>query len=314
MDKFAIKVEKLEKTYKTRKSVVKAIRGVSFEIEQGSITGILGPNGAGKTTLLKMIVGTILPDNGSLEVLSVSNPARHMSALAPNIGVVLEGSRNIYGPLTCAQNIKYFARLHRYRNGKIRQEIDSILNHFSILSKRDVPAMRLSRGMQQKLAICTALIHRPKLLLLDEPTLGLDVQSSIDLIKALKRINNEVGVTVLLTFHNLRVVQNLSTHLLLLRNGKIILNEKMEDALSMFDKKKFCLVSEVKLNFEGLEYVRTIESRKEKDGFKYVLEIKKENEFSKLLYSLQEEGVHFSNIHREEVSLEDVFFEIMRGE
>ncbi|MGC9219295.1 MAG: ABC transporter ATP-binding protein [Athalassotoga sp.] len=315
-DKYAVEVEEIKKAYKTRKHLIEAIKGVTFKIEYGSITGILGPNGAGKTTLLKMVVGTIFPDNGSLKVLGVSNPVRHMNLLAPNIGVVLEGSRNIYGPLTCEQNIKYFARLHGYKSKQIDQEINSLLDYFSILDKKNVPAMKLSRGMQQKLAICTALIHKPKLLLLDEPTLGLDVQSSIDLVKVLRKINREIGVTILLTSHDLRIIQDLSTHLLMLKEGKIILNEKINNALSMFDKRRFCLASATELNFANIDYIRIEESRKETESFEYVIEVdkEKEQEFLKLIFSLQEKGVHFSTIRREEVNVEDIFFEVMRGD
>lgn len=302
-----IVVNNLEKSFNSSKRTVKAVDGISFEIEKGSITGFLGPNGAGKTTTLKMMIGTILPDKGEVKIFGMK-PTRHLELLSRKIGVVLEGSRNIYGPLTSAQNIRYFAKLYGHKAKD--SEIDRMLEFFSILEKKNTPVMRLSRGMQQKVAICTALIHKPEVLFLDEPTLGLDLQSSISLIEALKKLNADYGTTVILTSHDMDVIQKLSTHLLLIKAGKLILNDKMERVMKIFDKKHFHLVTEENIDFM-FDSVKII-GKKEKDNeFLYDVEVKDEEEFFKYLFNLQEKGVHFSSIERENVKLEDIFLEVI---
>lgn len=171
-----LEVCNLQKTYQQRGKRIEALRGVSFNINAGEVLAFLGPNGAGKTTSIKMIAGLIQPDSGSVRIAGC-DPQRNPQALR-SLGAVLEGSRNLYWRLTPQENLEYFGVLRGSSPKATHQQAMRLLERFGLMHKRRTPVKALSRGMQQKLAIAVALVHKPQLLLLDEPTLGLDVEAS----------------------------------------------------------------------------------------------------------------------------------------
>lgn len=171
-----LEVENLRKTFRSGSGDVEAVRGISLKIEEGIVLGFLGPNGAGKTTTIKMIAGLVRPDSGSIRVAGL-NPHDGPEALR-HIGAVLEGNRNIYWRLTPLENLEYFGVLKGMAAKVARAKGREILERFGLAEKMKSPVQELSRGMQQKIAIAVALVHEPSLLLLDEPTLGLDVEAA----------------------------------------------------------------------------------------------------------------------------------------
>src|SRR6266508_69921 len=141
------------------------------------VAGLLGPNGAGKTTIIKMICGLILPSAGTIR-LNRYDVARQRAAAVRQIGAVLEGSRNVYWPLSAWQNLLYFGRLKGLRAAEIKPRAERLLTDLDLWDRRDETVGSFSRGMQQTVAIAAALITDPPIILLDEPTLGLDVEAA----------------------------------------------------------------------------------------------------------------------------------------
>lgn len=209
----------LQKTYRQGSKEVRAVVDVSLTMAAGEILAFLGPNGAGKTTTIKMIAGLIQPDAGTVCILG-RDPHTDPGALA-QVGAVLEGNRNLYWRLTPLQNLEYFGVLRGLPPRTARQRGLELLETFGLQEKQDVAVQTLSRGMQQKVAIAVALLHQPALLLLDEPTLGLDVESA-QAVKSLIRQIAASGRAILLTTHQLDIAEALSDQVAVIRQGVII--------------------------------------------------------------------------------------------
>ncbi len=221
----------LAKSYGRGKRRFVAVRGLSLTLHLGEVLAFLGPNGAGKTTTIKMIAGLVRPDQGQVSVLG-EDPHRKAKALR-QIGAVLEGNRNLYWRLTPEENLEYFGVLRRVPRKVARRRGMELLERFGLQEKRRTPVQKLSRGMQQKVAIAVSLIHNPQLLLLDEPTLGLDVEASETVKQLVRQIASE-GCAILLTTHQLDVAEELSDRVAIIRQGRIITEQPTQALLQEF--------------------------------------------------------------------------------
>lgn len=240
-----LEVEHLQKTYRSSGKVVEAVRDVSFSISSHEVLAFLGANGAGKTTTIKMIAGLILPDRGSVKIVG-SDPHRQSKALKV-IGAVLEGNRNLYWRLTPEENLEYFGVLRGLKGRVARQRAKQLLDRFELTHKRNTPVQTLSRGMQQKLAIAVALIHEPQLLLLDEPTLGLDVEATQTVKRLVREIAQE-GRAILLTTHQLDIAEELSDRVAIINKGEIAIEERTEDLIRQFSGSAYRIELEQELD------------------------------------------------------------------
>lgn len=221
----------LSKVYRERRKSITAVGNVSLNLAAGEVLAFLGPNGAGKTTTIKMIAGLIVPDQGTVSIVGY-NPQRNPTALK-HLGAVLEGNRNLYWRLTPEENLEYFGVLRGLSRRLARQRGQVLLEQFELVAKRRSPVQQLSRGMQQKLAIAVALVHQPQLLLLDEPTLGLDVEATATVKRLVRQIAQE-GRGILLTTHQLDVAEELSDRVAIIRQGEIITEEPTTKLIRQF--------------------------------------------------------------------------------
>jgi ABC-2 type transport system ATP-binding protein len=232
----------LSKRYRQKKYVFEAVSGVSLTLRAGEILAFLGPNGAGKTTTIKMIAGLVRPDQGQVSILG-EDPHRTPSALK-RVGAVLEGNRNTYWRLTPLENLEYFGVLKGMTRREARRRGHELLARFDLEDKQQTPVQQLSRGMQQKLAIAVALIHQPQLLLLDEPTLGLDVEAG-EAVKALVQSIAAEGCAILLTTHQLDVAEQLSHRVAIMRQGRLIAEKPTQELIQEFSGSAY------RIKFEG---------------------------------------------------------------
>ncbi|AOW98757.1 multidrug ABC transporter ATP-binding protein [Moorena producens PAL-8-15-08-1] len=231
----------LQKHYRQRGKIVAAVRGLSLTIEPGEVLAFLGSNGAGKTTSIKMIAGLIRPDRGSVKIAG-RDPHRHPQARRL-VGAVLEGNRNLYWRLTPEENLEYFGVLRGLSQKIAHRQGLALLDRFGLLSKRHTPVQGLSRGMQQKLAIAVALVHQPRLLLLDEPTLGLDVEAS-QRVKTIVREMAQAGCAILLTTHQLNVAQEIADRVAIIQQGQIIALEPTRQIIQRFSGSTYAIAIE----------------------------------------------------------------------
>lgn len=244
MPKSILRAMNLNKTYVSRGKTVHAVIDLTLNIMSGEVLAFLGPNGSGKTTSIKMFAGLIKPDSGSV-IIRGKDPQQESSALSL-VGAVLEGSRNLYWRLTPLENLEYFGVLHGLNRAGARRRANELLKRFGLYDKKDALVQQLSRGMQQKVAISMSLIHDPTLLLLDEPTIGLDVEAAIEVKELIREIATE-GKSILLTTHQLEVAQDLSDRVAIMHNGHLVLDDAIREMLPRFSKESYLieLVDEV---------------------------------------------------------------------
>jgi ABC-2 type transport system ATP-binding protein len=250
-----LEVYNLYKKYQQGNKTVEAVHDVSFSIYSGQILAFLGSNGAGKTTSIKMIAGLIRPDTGSVRIAGC-DPHRNPQALKM-LGAVLEGSRNLYWRLTPLENLEYFGVLRGISHKMARKEGLKLLEQFELIHKRSTPVQALSRGMQQKLAIAVALVHKPSLLLLDEPTLGLDIEASQHVKAVVRQIASE-GCAILLTTHQLDVAEEISDQVAIIRQGKIIAEESTKDIIQRFSGSTYIVKYEGELNQSQITKIKDL--------------------------------------------------------
>jgi heme ABC exporter ATP-binding subunit CcmA/heme exporter protein CcmB len=193
-----------------------ALRGIDLALSEGECVALLGPNGAGKTTLLRVLAGVLRPTRGSVQVIGIS--VSHLTALRRSIGVV--GHQTcLYGELTARENLRYFGRL--YGVSLLDQRIAAVLDEGDLTALADRPVRTLSRGMQQRVSLARAMLHRPLILLLDEPETGLD-QASQERMAALLRGWCAEGRVVLFASHRLEWAESLATRAIVLQGGRIV--------------------------------------------------------------------------------------------
>lgn len=215
----AIEVQGLTKRYGPREKGVLAVDSIAFDVRAGDVFGLLGPNGAGKTTTIRMLTGLTQPDDGTAQVLGL-DLARDLPRIKKRIGVVPERS-NLYSELSARENLIFMAQLYGVPRPERGPRADRLLRRFRLEEKRDTSFGRLSKGMKRALTVAAALIHRPRLLFLDEPTGGLDVLAARGLRALIARLRDE-GVTILLTTHYLEEAERLADQVALLVDGRIV--------------------------------------------------------------------------------------------
>jgi len=202
----AIETIGLQKTYGRGAKALAAVKPTTLTVPWGQVIGLLGPNGAGKTTIIKMISGLITPTAGTIRVGGY-DVARQRPQAVRQIGAVLEGSRNVYWPLSAWENLMYFGQLKGLRAAEIKPRAERLLTELGLWERRHETVGSFSRGMQQKVAVSAALITDPPILLLDEPTIGLDVEAARTFKDWITHLARDEGKTIVLTTHQLEGAQ-----------------------------------------------------------------------------------------------------------
>jgi len=203
-----------------RRERFEAVAGIDLVVETGEIFGILGPNGAGKTTTMRMLATLLLPTRGQARVLGIDVVARPREVRA-RIGAMLSGERSLYWKLTARENLEYFAALYHVPPRETRERIDRALAGVKLTDRADDYVERYSTGMRQRLALARALLPDPPLIILDEPTVGLDPQAARDLRDRVRELQRE-GRTVLLTTHYMEEADQLCDRIAIIDHGRIV--------------------------------------------------------------------------------------------
>ncbi|MBR1679638.1 MAG: ATP-binding cassette domain-containing protein [Bacilli bacterium] len=288
-----LKVSHLSKSY----GDLKAVDDLSFEVQDGEIYGLLGVNGAGKTTTFRMIVGLLQPDCG--EVLL--NDKKIDYSMASQIGFLTE-ERSLFTKMTVEEQVYYFARLKGMKKKEISIELDQWLTRLEIQEYKNKRIKELSKGNQQKIQFICALIHHPKLLLLDEPFTGLDPFNVTVLMSILKELARE-GTMIIFSSHRMEHVEVFCDRLLILVEGKNILSGTLKSIKEDFQKKKIYLSG--KVSFKQLKSIEGVESI-EKKGNEYVLEVASSKVVKEVFHIVKQSEV-LDKFMVEDASLNDIF-------
>lgn len=311
-------VSRKKKFFKTvEKKELKAVDGVSFDIYKGEIFGLLGPNGAGKTTTIKMITGLLVPSSGTVTLDGIDVVQKPKEALK-RIGVVLAGDRGVYWKLTGRENLEYFAAMYGYgpRAAKVRTQ--EIIDELKIEEFADILVEKYSTGMKQKIALGKALIPNSKVVLLDEPTLGLDPQSAINLRETIVKLKEE-GKTILLTTHYMEEADFLCDRIAIVDGGKIIALDTSENLKKQIDKVKSIEFQvslyndEIESRIKAIEKIEKVVYEYAEDSGIYKVKVFHNNGddiIQEILDILKSFGAKLSLVNVKEPSLEDVFIHL----
>ena len=211
-----IRVENLIKTY----GEIHAVRDISFEVAKGEIFAFLGPNGAGKTTTIKMLTTLLRPTSGKVE-LDGLDPATHQNEVRKKFGIVFQDA-SLDDELTAWENMDLHGALYHVPKKLRNERTDMLLKLFELNDRRNHPVKQFSGGMKRRLEIARGLLHTPKIIFLDEPTLGLDPQTRNQLWTHVKKLNQEEQVTVFLTTHYMEEADRVAQRIAIIDHGKIV--------------------------------------------------------------------------------------------
>lgn len=256
----AISVKHLKKSFKVKEKkegfkgslktifnpsykVINAVDDVSFEVEEGEIIAFIGPNGAGKSTTIKMLTGILYPDEGSIEVLGI-DPTKARRKLAYEIGTVFGQKEQLWMHLTAYDNFKFFGAIYDIPEKETEKRINELCKLFDLEEFINRPVRNLSLGQRIRCEIVASLIHKPKILFLDEPTIGLDPVVKDNIRKLIKKMNKEYNTTIFLTSHDITDIEKLCKRVIIVNDGKIVMDDSVTNLKYHYMDKK---IVEVKL-------------------------------------------------------------------
>src|SRR5437667_5296369 len=224
---------------------VRAVDGISFSIEPAEMVAFLGPNGAGKTTTLKMLSGLIYPTSGSARVLDFV-PWERAHAFRHQFSLVMGQKNQLWWDLPASDSFELHREIYSLSSAEFNRTVGELTEMFNVQGLTRQPVRELSLGERMKMELIAALLHEPQLLLLDEPTIGLDVVAQVAIQRCLKEYNATRGVTTLLTSHYMRDVEALCQRVLVIAHGRLIYDGPLAGITEQFGQSKM-----VKLQFEG---------------------------------------------------------------
>jgi len=305
----AIAIEGLTKIYGRD---LRAVDGIHLQVPAGQVFGLLGPNGAGKTTTIKLLCGLVSPSAGSAALRGFDIRQQRSSAVM-HLGAVLEGGRNVYWSLSAWQNLLYFGRLKGLSGGEIKPRAERLLRDLGLWSVRHAQVGGFSRGMQQKVAIASALITDPPILLLDEPTIGLDVEAARTVKDWIVSLAQEQRKTIVLTTHQLNLAQELSDRVAIMRAGRIVADMPVLDLLRRFKQDRYRIVLATQSELPGIELPAGATVGHEDGATVITSPSLQSRQLYALLARLNEAGLPLRSVSPVEPDLEDVFLELVRG-
>ncbi|MCE9499482.1 MAG: ABC transporter ATP-binding protein [Leptospira sp.] len=317
MNKSKVECRSLTKVYKSwlnwsSKKNVSAVNGVSFSIKEGEVYSILGPNGAGKSTIIKMIAGLITPTSGEI-LIDGKETRRGASGAFHSLSAILEGPRNVYWRLSPLENLHYFGNLRGIPSRVIEERADDLLKKLEIDGKKRNQSQHLSRGMLQKLALAVALITDPKVLLLDEPTLGLDVSSARKIKEIIKSKAYDDKKAILLTTHQMGLVEEMADRIAIVKEGKIVAEGTPRELKQIFSHDVYKIkirdtIAGKKFKLPQIAGMKDVQNEDGAIGFRFTS--KQHTDIYPCLDKLKKMKAEIIQVSRDSEDLEEIFLKI----
>lgn len=231
--------------FKKEKTTKVAVDNISFDVEEGEALAFIGPNGAGKSTTIKMLTGILFPTAGDIKILG-HNPSKERVKLSYKIGTVFGQKEQLWVHLSAYENFKFFGSIYDIKKEKLEAKIDELSTLFEIKEFMHQPVKSLSLGQRMKCEMVASLLHEPKMLFFDEPTIGLDPIAKEILRSLIKKLNRELGITVLFTSHDVGDIEEVCKRVIIINDGKIVLDDSMRNLKYHHLNKKIVDVNLVK--------------------------------------------------------------------
>ena len=320
-----IEVNKLKKNFKIKekekgikgsiKSIVKpkyktinAVDEISFSVEQGEILAFIGPNGAGKSTTIKMLTGILYPTSGEINVMNL-DPSKKRKQLAYKIGTVFGQKEQLWTHLTPYDNFKFFGAIYDIPNNLIEERIEELKNTFDLGGFINTPVRNLSLGQRIRCEIVAALIHKPDILFLDEPTIGLDPVVKENVRKLIRKMNREYNTTIFLTSHDVGDIEKLCKRVIIVNNGKIILDDSMNNLKYRYLNKKIVEVKvKEKVNLQNKDGINILKDKG--NNLKFEIDSKKQT-MADIIKMIDIDKI--VDISISSIPLEDIITQIYKG-
>ena len=214
--------------FKKEKVIKNAVDGITFDVEEGEALAFIGPNGAGKSTTIKMLTGILYPTSGNIKVLGM-DPSKDRIKLSYKIGSVFGQKEQLWVHLSAMENFKFFGSIYDIKKDVLEQRIEELATTFEIKEFINQPVKSLSLGQRMKCEMVASLLHNPKMLFFDEPTIGLDPIAKETLRKLIKKINKELGTTIFFTSHDVGDIEEVCKRVIIINDGKIVLDDSMKN-------------------------------------------------------------------------------------
>ena len=251
----------IKSIFKPKYKIIKAVKDISFSVEKGEIIAFIGPNGAGKSTSIKMMTGILFPNKGDIEVLGL-NPKKDRKRLAYEIGCVFGQKEQLWTHLTPYDNFKFFGAIYDIPNSVVEKKIKELNDLFELDEFINTPVRNLSLGQRIRCEIVASLIHEPKVLFLDEPTIGLDPVVKENIRVLIKRMNKEYKTTVILTSHDVSDIEKLCKRVIIVNKGQIVMDDSMENLKYHYLNKKIVEVKmKEKVNLDDEDGITIIKDK-----------------------------------------------------
>ncbi|MGE5375898.1 MAG: ATP-binding cassette domain-containing protein [Bacteroidota bacterium] len=305
-DEYAIRAEHLSCHF----GPIRAVDDLSLEIPKGTIFGFLGPNGSGKTTTIRLLLGLLEPSQGSASVLGFDIRTQ-AEQIRNRTGALLEHT-GLYERISAHDNLEFYGRIYLIDRSKIEARIEELLTHFGLWERRHERVGNWSRGMKQKVAIARALLHRPALIFLDEPTAGLDPVAAASLREDIATLVKAGDVTVFLNTHNLPEAEKLCAQVGVIRNGKLLsvaspgqLRREKDPSRVIITGRGF--TPEILTQLIALPQVKTVIQQ----NSHLEIDLANPDDTTGVVGFLIGAGAQISEVQRDQASLEEVFLKMM---
>ncbi len=300
----AISIENVKKTLGNRE----VLKGISFTVEMGDIFGYLGPNGAGKTTTIRILLGLFQANSGKLEILGQNI---NLSETRKKIGFVLDYD-GLYDNMTAEENLEYYSQI--YGLFKVRGRINELMEMVDLGDRAKDRVGTYSKGMRQRLALARAMVHDPEVLILDEPTTGVDPSGQIEMRKIMLDVAHKKNKTIFLSSHNLDEVQRICNRIALIDRGEIKLYGELESLRQGMSKRTVIIETAQNIpeslltELKGLSYLGLQEMKENT----LIFSPQEGTEVSDIISILTNRGVKIEEASRKEASLEEMYSTILR--
>jgi ABC-2 type transport system ATP-binding protein len=302
----AISVNNLHKNY----GDLKAVDGVSFEVQHGEIFSLLGPNGAGKTTTISMLSCLLRPDEGDARVIGHSIRSDQMGVKAV-LGVVPQEIA-LYNDLSARENLTFWGKMYGLRGAPLRARVDEVLEIIGLTDRAKDRVGKYSGGMKRRVNIAVALLHKPQVIFMDEPTVGIDPQSRRNILDSVVALKNE-GMTVLYTTHYMEEAQELSDHIAIMDSGKIIAYGTHSDLVRIvgqLDRITLTINVESGRVLEAWKQTQGVKQVSAEDGTLTVLAEDSNQVLPRLFEAASAQGARITSVDIQEPNLEAVFLHL----
>ncbi|EHN16360.1 ABC transporter ATP-binding protein [Clostridium sporogenes] len=301
-----IEVKSLEKSYKNKK----VVKGISFNVKQGEILGFLGPNGAGKSTTINILSTVLKSDKGEVKFLG-RKATEDVMNIKKNIGVVPQDLA-IYEEISAEKNVRFFASLYGLKGNKLNENVKETLEFVGLYDRRLDMAKTFSGGMKRRLNIACAIAHNPKLIIMDEPTVGIDPQSRNHILNSIKKLQKR-GATILYTTHYMEEVEEIADRIIIMDHGTIIAEGTKEELKKNIEDERVYYINianKEKLTEDDFFNIEGVKKVKFSDGKVEITSVNTVENLDKLILTMMNKKCKIQNIDSSLASLERVFLNL----